>query len=100
MSKRLVRQLDTLQSCEDDYYKHYGDYLRANKFKPTLGWLEYGLFSGPDVAASPSKFSILSSKTDGEHRVHVRPSVTYTQMPSCVYPPSHPPYHSIVTLIL
>ena len=100
MSKRLVRQLDTLQSCEDDYYKHYGDYLRANKFKPTLGWLEYGLFSGPNEAASPSKFAILSSKTVGENRVDVHLRFTYKQTHCCGYPPSYEHYEGIVTVIL
>jgi len=31
LSKRLTQELDTLQACEDDYYKRYGDFLRANQ---------------------------------------------------------------------
>jgi len=62
ISKRLVRELDTLQSCEDDYYRRYGDYLRANQYKPATPWLEDGLFSGPNEAASPSKFSISAAR--------------------------------------
>jgi hypothetical protein len=36
MSKRLVRELDTLQSCEDDYFRRYGEYLRANQLPRRL----------------------------------------------------------------
>jgi hypothetical protein len=31
LSKRLVEELDGLQACNDDYYRRYGEFLRANK---------------------------------------------------------------------
>src|SRR5260370_7015430 len=34
LSKRLVRELDTLPPCEDDYYRRYGAYLRPPPSKP------------------------------------------------------------------
>ena len=61
LSKRLVRELDALQSCDDDYYRRYGDYLRANQFKPVTPWLEHGLFSGPNEAAIPSADGTLAT---------------------------------------
>ena len=71
LGKRLVQELDSLQACEDDYYRRYGDILRANQYKPATPWLEEGLFSGPIEAAGPRKFSILSSKAIGDNRVDV-----------------------------
>ena len=99
MSERLVRELDTLQSCEDDYYRRYGDYLRANQYKPATPWLEDGLFSGPNEAASPSKFSILSSKTVGENRVDVQLRFTHKQTYCCGYAPQYSHYEGVVTVI-
>jgi hypothetical protein len=100
MSKRLVRELDTLQSCDDDYYRRYGDYLRANQFKPVTPWLEHGLFSGPNEAAIPWKFSILGSKTVGENRVDVHLRFTYKQAHCCGYPTQYEYYEGVVTVIL
>jgi hypothetical protein len=100
MSKRLVRELETLQSCEDDYFRRYGEYLRANQFKPGIGWLEDGLFSGPNEAASPSKFSILSSKTVGEDRVDVHLRFTHKQTYCCGYPPQYEHYEGVVAVVL
>jgi hypothetical protein len=71
LSNRLVQELDSLQACEDDYYRRYGDILRANQYKPATPWLEEGLFSGPVEAAGPRKFSILSSRAIGDNRVDV-----------------------------
>jgi hypothetical protein len=100
MSKRLVRELDTLQSCDDDYYHRYGDYLRANRYKPATPWLEDGLFSGPNEAASPSKFSILGSKTVGENRVEVHLRFTHKQTHCCGYPTQYDHYEGVATVIL
>jgi len=100
ISKRLVRELETLQSCEDDYFRRYGGYLRANQFKPGIGWLEDGLFSGPNEAASPLKFSILSSKTVGENRVDVHLRFTHKQTYCCGYSPQYEHYEGVVTVVL
>jgi hypothetical protein len=76
LSKRLVQELDSLQACEDDYYRSYSDILRVNQYKPATPWLEEGLFSGPIEAAGPRKFSILSSKAIGDNRVDVHLRLT------------------------
>jgi len=55
LSKRLIQELEDLQGCADDYYKRYGDFLKANQFKSATPWLEDGLFSGPNEAAGPMK---------------------------------------------
>ena len=71
LSKRLARELDSFQACDDDYYRRYGDSLKANQYKPATPWLEDGLFSGPNDEADPTRFSILGSKAIGENRVDV-----------------------------
>ncbi len=96
----MVRELDTLQSCEDDYFRRYGEYLRANQFKPGVGWLGDGLFSGSNEAASPSRFSILSSKTFEENKVDVHLRFTHKQTYCCGNPPQYEHYEGVVTAIL
>ena len=71
LSKRLAQELDSLQACDDDYYRLYGEILRANQYKPATPWLEDGLFSGPNEAACPMKFWILDSRAVGDNRVDV-----------------------------
>jgi hypothetical protein len=71
MSKRLAQELDGLGACDKDYYRRYGDILRANTYKPATPWLEEGLFTGPNDAATPSTFRILGSRSVGENRVDV-----------------------------
>jgi hypothetical protein len=99
MSQRLVRQLNTLQACEDDYYRRNGETLRANQFKPTIGWLEQGLFSGWNEAASPSKFIVLNS-TKGKNKVDVHLRFTHKQTYCCGHPTAYEHYEGIVTVIL
>jgi len=71
MSKRLAQELDSLEACNTDYYRRYGEILRANTYKPATPWLEAGLFTGPDDAATPSTFRIVGSRSIGENRVDV-----------------------------
>jgi hypothetical protein len=71
MSKRLAQELDSLWACDDDYYRRYGEILRANTYKPATPWLEEGLFTGPNDAATPSTFRIRSSRSVGKDRVDV-----------------------------
>jgi hypothetical protein len=71
MSKRLAQELDSLWACDDDYYRRYGEILRANTYKPATPWLENGLFTGPNDAATPPTFRILGSRAVGENRVDV-----------------------------
>ena len=71
LSKRLAQQLDRLEACDADYYGRFGEILRANQYKPGTPWLEDGLFTGPNDAATPSTFRILSSRSVGKSRVDV-----------------------------
>jgi hypothetical protein len=71
LSKRLAQLLDSLEACDKDYYRRYGEVLRANTWKPGTAWLEDGLFTGPNDAATPRKFSILDSRSVGDNRVDV-----------------------------
>ena len=71
LSERLAQQLDGLEACDEDYYRRYGEILRANTIKSATPWLEEGLFTGPNDAATPSTVRILGSRTVGENRVDV-----------------------------
>ena len=99
LSKRLVQELNGLQGCDDDYYRRYGDVLKANQYKPATPWLEEGLFSGPNEAASPIKFSILGSKTIGEKRVDVHLRFTLRNY-CCDHPVLYDHSEGVVTVIL
>ena len=99
LSKRLVRDLDGLQACDGDYYRRYGDILKANQYKPATPWLEEGLFSGPNEAASPMKFTILSSRAIGENRVDVHLRFTLKEA-CCDRLVAQERYEGVVTVIL
>jgi hypothetical protein len=99
LSRRLAEELDSLQLCDDDYYRRYGDILRANQYKPATPWLEEGLFSGSNEAASPMKFSILSSRAIGDNRVDVHLRFTYKQTYCCGQSASYEHYEGVVSAI-
>jgi len=71
LSKRLAQQLDSLEACDADYYRRYGEILRAKTYKPDTPWLEEGLFTGPDDTATPRTFRIVGSRAIGDNRVDV-----------------------------
>lgn len=71
LSQRLAQQLDSLEACDEDYYRRYGEILRAKTYKPGTPWLEEGLFTGPSDAATPRTFRILGSRAIGHNRVDV-----------------------------
>ena len=102
LSKRLAQQLASLESCDEDYYRRYGKILRANTYKPATPWLEEGLFTGPNDAATPRIFRILSSRALGENRVdaELRFTTEQTYSPDLGLPPSYDHYEGVVTAIL
>jgi hypothetical protein len=71
ISKRLTQEIDYLGACDKNYYRRYGKILRAHTYKPATPWLEEGLFTGPNDAATPPTFRILGSRSVGENRVDV-----------------------------
>lgn len=99
LSKRLAQELDSLWACNDDYYRRYDEILRANHYKPATPWLEDGLFSGPNEAAGPTKFSIIDSRAIGEIRVDVHLRFTLKES-CCDYQVAHERYEGVVTVIL
>ena len=100
LSKRLVQELHSLQACNDDYYRRYGDILRANQYKPATPWLEEGLFSGPNEAAGPMRFRILGSKAIGENRVDVHLRFNVKPISPDDYLVAYEHYEGVVTEIL
>jgi hypothetical protein len=102
MSKRLAQELDSLRACDDDYYRRFGEILRANAYKSATPWLEEGLFTGPNDAATPRIFRILGSRAVGENRVDVELGFTTkpTYSPDFALPASYDHYEGVVTAIL
>ena len=102
LSKRLAQQLDSLAACNGDYYRRYGEILRANTSKPATPWLEEGLFTGPNDSATPLNFRILSSRAIGDNRVDVELGFTTNQTysPDLGLPASYDHYEGVVTAIL
>lgn len=102
LSKRLAQEIDSLDACDEDYYRRFGEVLRANTYKPSTPWLEQGLFTGPDDAATPFKFRIVGSRAIGENRVDVELRFTTKQTYSrdLGLPPSYEHYGGDVTVIL
>jgi hypothetical protein len=102
LSKRLARQLDSLEACDEDYYRRYGEILRAKTYKPATPWLEEGLFTGPNDAATPHIFRILGGRAIGDNRVDVELGFTtkQTYSPDLGLPPSYEHYEGVVTAIL
>lgn len=76
LSNRLKEQLQTAQTCQDDYTRQHP---RADR-TPRPGWLKSGLFSGEDKHASPID-AILARKekqNDGSFLVYVDLAHKYT----------------------
>jgi len=102
LSKRLAQELDGLGACDADYYRRYGEIIRAKTYKPDTPWLEDGLFTGPNDAATPFTFRILGSRSVGENRVDVELGFTtkQTYSPDLGLRPSYDHYEGVVTAIL
>jgi hypothetical protein len=62
LSSRLAQRLDALQACEDDYYRRNKKKLESEQLKPSIGWIESGLFSGEN---EQSKQSVLNNDRPG-----------------------------------
>jgi hypothetical protein len=87
LSRRLVRRLDLLQACEDDYFRRNqrllnpepraGDPYPPAILKPAIGWLEYGLFSGGNENALPAEISVRGVDAVGRDTFRVRVQFTY-----------------------
>jgi hypothetical protein len=71
MSKRLAQQIDGLAACDKDYFRRYGEILRARVLKAAIPWGEAGLFTGPNDASTPLAYRILGSRSVGDNRVDV-----------------------------
>lgn len=70
LSGRLVRQLETAQACEADYFRLHP----TDDGKPDFRWLESGLFSGGNERANPAEIAIerVQRLKGGAFRVLVR----------------------------
>jgi hypothetical protein len=102
LSNRLAQLLDSLRECDANYYKRFGEVLRANAYKPATPLLEEGLFTGSNEAATPRVFRIVSSRAIGKNRVDVELRFTSKQTYSVDLhlPPSYEHYEGDVTVIL
>ena len=87
LSRRLAGQLDLLQACEDDYYRRNrarlnpeprpGDPNPPAYLKPTIAWLERGLFSGYWEQALPAELAVVAAEPSVGGSLRVRVRFTY-----------------------
>jgi hypothetical protein len=76
LTGRLVAVLETARRCEEDYFRRHPD----RDLKPDFGWIETGLFSGPDEMALPSLVQIIRTDTIGRLRYLVLVEFTYREL--------------------
>ena len=76
-SSRLAHRLDALQTCEDDYYRRNKKKLESEQLKPSIGWIESGLFSGENEQALPAEVTITRIEPAGTGRFRVYLQFTY-----------------------
>jgi hypothetical protein len=71
LSKKLIHQLQSAQSCEDDYFRKHP---KNGDEKPEFDWLELGLFSGANERANPTAAVVTrtSPEKNGSYRVYLR----------------------------
>lgn len=81
LSMRLARTLDTLQACENDYFEGNRRLFtpeQAAQLKPSIGWMEYGLFSGGGAEmALPAAVAVTHVASVGGGRFRVYLEFTY-----------------------
>jgi hypothetical protein len=77
LSARLARRLDALQACEDDYYRLNKKKLESGQLKPSIGWIESGLFSGGNEQALPAEAAIIKIQPAGAGRFRAYLQFTY-----------------------
>jgi hypothetical protein len=77
LSLNLTRRLNALQACEDDYYRRNRKILAGRQLKPSIGWLEYGLFSGGDERALPAEVAVKGVDAADANRFRVNLTFTY-----------------------
>ena len=75
LTGRLIRVLETADRCEQDYFRQHPQ----TDSKPEFGWLEGGLFSGPDEMALPSDVRIVRTDTVARERYRVLVQFTYRE---------------------
>jgi hypothetical protein len=70
LSRDLVERIRVAKECERDYFRQYPD----PNLKPAFDWLEFGLFSGGNEQADPSRVAVLRSvkQKNGSYRVRVK----------------------------
>jgi hypothetical protein len=77
LSARLSGVLVQLQACEDDYYRRYRRRLEAEQLKPSIGWLEEGLFSGGSEEAIPAEVVVSAARRLPDGRLRAEVEFTY-----------------------
>ena len=87
LSSRLAHRLDALQACEDDYYRRNKKKLESEQLKPSIGWIESGLFSGENEQALPAEVTITRLEPAGTGRFKAYLQFTYRGHIRDVRPP-------------
>jgi hypothetical protein len=93
LSRRLKRQLETAQACQDDDRRQHP----KTDIDPKPAWLHTGLFAGDSKRALPL-YALVAKKDpgkDGSFEVYV--NLTYVKVPGFV--PDHTRWDIIVTVV-
>ncbi len=99
LSRRLRYLLDDLEGCEADYDRRFGERDRAETLKPEIPWLEEGLFTGSDEAATTTIYQLGTSRLIGKDRVDAEVLFTIPQENCRDESPCDLHYRGVVTLI-
>jgi hypothetical protein len=93
LSRRLKRQLETAQACQDDYRRQHP----KTDIDPQPAWLHTGLFTGDSKRAVPLYAGVAKKEPgkDGSFDVYV--NLTYVKVPGRV--PDHTSWEIIVTVV-
>ena len=75
LGKELLQTLRAAQSCQDDYFRQHID----KGSKPEFGWLETGIFSGPNERAIPSAAVVERTEPQEDGSFHVYVRLTYRE---------------------
>ena len=80
LSRRLARQLETTQACQDDYFRQHPDPGAG----PKPAWLDSGIFVGHSKRAFPLNALVTHQEPQKDGSFAISVSLTYVKLPGFV----------------
>ena len=80
LSRRLTRQLESVQACQDDYFRQHPNADAA----PKPAWLNSGIFTGISKRALPLSAAVVRQEPQKDGSFAVSVSLTYVKLPGFV----------------